>query len=94
MPTLDQAVVDIVCPIDQVAALQAIPTVTIQTRPRRTDDAARVLFSGLANSAGQDAARALGCIVTVVKSAEEYSAQIEHVYRGLGDSPETEEPTG
>jgi len=83
MPEPAYAVVDILCDPVRLAELGAIPNLVIEVRPVRTKDPAVVRVAALADAAAQDAARALGCTVTVVKSAEDYRAQIEDAYRNL-----------
>ena len=78
------ALVDILCHPAQLDQLAAIPNLVIDVRPIRTSDPAVVRVSGRADAAAQAAARALGCTVTVAKSAEDYRAELEENYRGLG----------
>jgi hypothetical protein len=80
----DYAVVELVCEAEALPRLSAIPNLEIQTSPMRMADPGRVKVAGLADVAAQAAAAALGCSVVVVKSAEDYRAQIEDAYRGLG----------
>jgi hypothetical protein len=81
----DNAVVEILCDSAKLGELIAIPHLTVEVRPMRTDDPAVVRISALADAEAQEAARALGCTVTVVKSAADYRAQVEDAYRGLDD---------
>lgn len=92
MPTSDPeyAVVEMLCDASRLGELKAIPTLQIEVRPLRTDDPARIRIYGLADEAAQAAAAALGCTVTVVKSAEDHRAQIEEVYRTIGKKPDAE----
>lgn len=83
----DYAIVDILCPFDQLTALRAIPTVELQTEPAVTAEPNSVLVTGLADEAGQTAAQALGCTVTVALSAEDYEDQIASAYASL-DAPD------
>jgi hypothetical protein len=84
MPGPAYALVDILCDPAKLGQLAAIPNLVIDVRPIRTKDPAVVRVSVRADAAAQAAAQALGCTVTVVKSAEEYRAQIEDAYRDLG----------
>ncbi len=81
------AVVEMLCDPALLAQLKAISNLEIQVRPIRTPDPSVIRISALADDAAQTAARALGCTVTVVKSAEAYRKQIEEAYRGLGEEP-------
>ena len=83
MPGPAYALVEILCDPAKLVDLAAIPNLLIDVRPLRTKDPTVVLVSARADQAAQAAARALGCTVTVVKSAEAYRAQIEDAYRGL-----------
>jgi hypothetical protein len=49
----------------------------------RTPDPAVARLCALADDNAQQAARKLGCTVTVLKSAETYRQQIENVYRSI-----------
>jgi hypothetical protein len=84
MPEPAYAVVEILCDPAKLNALAAIPNLEIDTRPIRTDDPAVVRLGARADAAAQIAVRALGCTVTVVKSAEAYRAELEENYRELG----------
>lgn len=83
MPEPAYAVVEVLCDPAQLGELSAIPNFEIEVRPMKTDDPAVVRISALADAEAQQAARALGCTVTVVKSAEDYRAQVEAAYAGL-----------
>jgi len=78
------AIVEILCDPAKLNALTAIPNLEIDTRPIRTNDPAVVRVGARADAAAQTAARALGCTVTEVKSAETYRAELEENYRELG----------
>lgn len=77
MPEPAYAVVEMLCDPAKLAEIQAIPHLQIETRPIRTPDPAVVKLNALADDTAQEAARALGCTVRVVKSAEDYRRQIE-----------------
>jgi alkanesulfonate monooxygenase SsuD/methylene tetrahydromethanopterin reductase-like flavin-dependent oxidoreductase (luciferase family) len=78
------AVVEMLCNPALLAQLEAIPNLKIEVRPIRTPDPALIRIGALADDAAQAAARNLGCVVTVVKSADDYRRQIEEAYRDLG----------
>jgi hypothetical protein len=84
MAEQNYAVVEVLCPADQLTALGAIPNLVLEKRPIRTDDPTVVRIYAKADDAAQAAARALGATVTVLKTAEELRAQIEEAYRDLG----------
>jgi len=84
MPEPAYAVVEIVCDPAKLAQLRAIPNLEIDTRPIRTDDPSIVRVGARADAAAQAAVQALGCTVTIVKSAEAYRAELEENYRELG----------
>ncbi len=82
------AVVELLCDTAKLAQLRAIPNLMIQVRPMRTPDPAVARIGVLADEGAQEAARALGCTVRVVKSAEDYRRQIEDAFRNIGpDAP-------
>jgi hypothetical protein len=85
MPSAEPAyaVVDLLCDAAKLAELRAIPNFIIQNRPMRTPDPAVARLCALADDNAQQAARKLGCTVTVLKSAEAYRQQIENVYRSI-----------
>lgn len=87
MPEPAYAVVEMLCESSRLAEIRAIPNLKIETRPIRTPDPATVQLNAIADAQAQEAARALGCTVRIVKSAEEYRRQIEDAYR-------PEEPSG
>jgi len=93
MPSDGQAIVELTCPVDQLRALQQIAGIELQTRGLRTDDPNFVQFGALADEAGQAAAAALGCTVTIIKSAEDYSRQIDNAYQSLKESPKPPDPS-
>ena len=68
------------CDPAKLAELKQIPNLEIQVRPIRTPDPNVVRLAVLADDAAQTAARALGCTVKIVKSAEAYRKQIEDLY--------------
>ena len=45
------------------------------------------IIHALADALAQDQAKALGCNVTVIKSAQDYSEQIRNVYENIIDKP-------
>jgi hypothetical protein len=83
------AVVEILCEVSQIEKLRAIPNLTFQRPPAPTAQANIKLIYALADASAQDQAKALGCDVTVIKSAEEYSKQIRSVYDNISDKPIT-----
>ncbi|WP_027155701.1 hypothetical protein [Mesorhizobium sp. WSM2561] len=92
MPEPDYAVVELLCDPAELEALAAIPNLEIEVRPIRTSDPALVRISALADEGAQAAALALGCTVTIVKSAADYRRQIEDAYRDLGKDPTSSGP--
>lgn len=84
MPEPDYAIVEILCDPAKLHHLGDIPNLLIDVRPVKTQDPAVVRISARADAPAQAAARALGCTVTVVKSAEDFREQIADAYRGLG----------
>jgi hypothetical protein len=81
------AVVDILCNPAQLKDIEAVPNLRVEFRPEYTDDPEIILVHAFADEAAQAAVAAMGCTVTVIKSAEDYQRQIEDAYRGLGDDP-------
>jgi hypothetical protein len=65
------AVVEIRCDVSQIEKLRAIPHLTFQRPPAPTAQANIRLIYALADTSAQDQAKALGCDVTVINSAEE-----------------------
>jgi hypothetical protein len=85
MPEPAYAVVDILCDPAQLRDLEAIPNLRVEVRPEYTEDPAIILVHAFADAGAQAAAQAMGCTVTVIKSAEDYQAQIEAAYRAVGE---------
>jgi len=81
------AIVELLCDPALLGAVKAIPNLRIEVRPEYTADPAVIRVYAYADAVAQAAAQALGCTVTVVKSAEDYRLQIEGAYRGLGEDP-------
>jgi hypothetical protein len=94
MPEPAYAVVEILCDVDQLEALLGIPDLVVQVGARRTPDPAVVRIDALADEDVQGAARNLGCTVTVVKSADDFRAQIDDAYTGLAQDPGPADPPG
>lgn len=67
--------------------LRAIPNLIPQRPPMPTDDANIKIIQALADGSAQDQAKALGCDVTVIKSAQDYDEQIRSVYENISDKP-------
>jgi hypothetical protein len=74
------AVVDILCDPAQLEAIEAVPNLLVPLRPEYTDDPGLILVHALADEDAQAAVAALGCTVTVLKSAEEYQQQLDAAY--------------
>lgn len=83
------AVVEIRCDVSQIEKLRAIPDLSFQRKPAPTAQANIRLIYALASASAQEQAKALGCDITVIKSAEEYSEQIRSVYDNISDKPIT-----
>lgn len=81
------AIVKIRCDISQLDSLRAIPNLIFQRRPVPTADANVKIIHALADASAQDQAKALGCDVTVIKSAQDYDEQIRNVYENISDKP-------
>jgi hypothetical protein len=64
------------------AQVQDLPTVQILTA-RATEDPEQVEADALADAAGQAAVEALGCMVTILQSAEDYRAKVEANARAI-----------
>ena len=79
------ALVDIFCDPAALTDLEAVPNLRIEVRPEFTDDPGVILVHAFADEDAQAAARALGCTVTVVTSAEDYQEQLEAAYRSVGN---------
>lgn len=79
------AIVKIRCDPAKLKAVEGIPNLRIEVRPEYTDDPAVILVHAFADAGAQAAARAMGCTVTVMKTAEEYKAQLEAAYRSIGE---------
>ena len=88
MPQPAYALVDILCDPAKLGQIEAIPNLRVEVRPEYTADPAIILVHAFADGAAQAAVAAMGCTVTVVKSAEAYQKQIEAAYQGLGDDPD------
>ena len=72
----EYAIVRIRCAMANYAEVQDIASVRILTA-RAGEDPGQVEADALADAAGQAAAEALGCTVTVLQSAEDYRAKVE-----------------
>jgi hypothetical protein len=83
------AVVEIRCDVSQIEKLRAIPNLIFQRPPAPTAQANIRIVYALADASAQDQAKALGCDVTVIKSADEYSEQVRSVYDNISDKPIT-----
>jgi hypothetical protein len=84
MPEPAYAVVDILCDRDRLGDLKAIPNLQVKVRPEYTADPSTVLVHAFADAAAQAAAQAMGCTVTVLKSAEDYQRQVEAAFESIG----------
>jgi hypothetical protein len=73
----------------QIEKLRTIPNLVFQRRPKPTDDANTKIVYALADASAMDQARALGCDVTVIKNAQEYSELIRNFYDNISDKPIT-----
>ena len=83
-PAPAHAVVEILLHPDKLAELESIPNLEVQVRPMYTDDPAVIRIFGLADAAAQQAAKALGATVRVVKSAQDYAAQRKSAFGPQG----------
>jgi hypothetical protein len=92
VPSDGQAIVELICPVDQIEAIQAVPTVEIQKGPIVHDDPDFVKFFVLADEDGQSDAEAVGCTVTIVKSADDYALQIANAYESIEQPPDPVDP--
>jgi hypothetical protein len=90
MPEPAYAVVELLCDPSKLAEILAIPNLQLETRPIRTPDPSVVKLNALADENAQNAARALGCTVSVVKSAEDYRRQVESAFKNLGEPPSSQ----
>jgi hypothetical protein len=81
------AVVKIRCHVSQLDSLRAIPNLTFQRPPMPTADVNIKMILALADASAQDQAKALGCDVIVIKSAQDYAEQIRNVYENITDKP-------
>jgi hypothetical protein len=88
------AIVDILCDPAQLKTIEAIPHLRIEVRPEYTSDPGVILVHAFADAAAQAAVAALGCRITVIKSAEAYQKQIESAYGGLGQDGGGTDPVG
>jgi hypothetical protein len=80
------AVVDIRCDPAQLKDIEAIPNLRVEFRPEYTDDPGIILVHAFADAGAQAAVEAMGCTVTIMKSAEDLQQQIEDAYRAIDDS--------
>ncbi|MEV5835599.1 hypothetical protein [Nocardia sp. NPDC052112] len=85
MPEPAYAVVDILCDTNEFRDLAAIPNLLIEFSPEVTDDPAKMLVHAFADEDAQAAARAMGCTVAVLQSAEDYAAQVAAAYAAIND---------
>lgn len=92
MPEPAYALVEMFCDPAKLKELKAIPNLKLQMRPEYTTDPAVISIVALADAAAQDAARALGCTVTVHKSPEQYREDVEETYRNIGRN--ADDPSG
>jgi hypothetical protein len=92
MPEPAYAIVEILCDPAKLKQLEAIPNLRIEVRPEYTADPAVIRIIAFADAAAQDAARTLGCTVTVRKSAEDYRNQVERTYRSIGKDTDPSGP--
>jgi hypothetical protein len=83
------AVVDILCDPARLKDIEAIPNLRVEFRPEYTKDPGTIVVHAFADAAAQAAVVAMGCALTVIKSAEAYRQHIEDVYRSLGDDKGT-----
>jgi hypothetical protein len=83
----DYAVVAIACNPSLLPALAATENLEIRLNPRYTSDPATIIVHALADEDAQAAATALGCVVTVIKTPQELSDQIDSAYAGLPVDP-------
>ena len=83
------AVVDILCDPAQLEAIKAIPNLKVPVRPEFTADPAVILVHAYADAGAQAAAAAMGCTVTVLKTAEQYQRQIDAAYESIIDDDGT-----
>lgn len=81
------AIVEIRCSARQIEQLKSIPNLVLQRPPMPTADADTKIIHALADASAQDQARALGCDVDVIKSAQEYNEQVRNVYDNISDKP-------
>jgi hypothetical protein len=81
------AIVKIRCDVGQLDSLRAIPNLIFQRPAMPTADANIKVIQAFADEAAQDQAKALGCEVTVIKSAQDYNEQIRNVYENISDKP-------
>lgn len=92
MPSDGQAIVELICPVDQIEAVQELATVEIQKGPIVHDDPDFVQFYALADEDGQSEVELVGCTVTIVKSAEDYALQIANAYESIEQPPDPVDP--
>ena len=83
------AIVKIRCDAGQIEKLRTIPNLVFQRPPRPTYDTNTKIVPALADASAMDQVRALGCVVTVIKSAQDYSDLIRNVYDNISDKPIT-----
>jgi hypothetical protein len=80
LPTF--AVADIFCAEAQYPALLKISNLSEMGRPRRAEKG-NFIVSVLADPGALQAARNLGCEVTIVKSAEDYQKDLDAAYASI-----------
>lgn len=85
----DYAIVRMWCAMANYAEVEDIPTVRILSA-RAAEDPDQVEADALADAAGQAAAVALGCTVTVLQSAEDYRAKVEANARAIARAAESD----
>jgi hypothetical protein len=84
----DRDYLEISCHQDRYAEVQGIADLEILMRPLRGEDPTIVTFPALAAAAAQDAVRALGCTITVVKTAAQYQEHLARAYSRDDEPPD------
>ena len=84
----DRDYIEIACRPSAYAEVKGIAGLEILMRPLRTEDPTVITFPALGAAAAQDAARALGCTITIVKTAAEYQEHLALAYSRDDEPPD------
>ena len=81
------AIVKIRCGVGQLDSLRTIPNLIFQRPLMPTVDANIKIVQALADAVAQDQVKALGCEVTVIKSALDRNELLRNVYENISNKP-------